>query len=120
METITRPSFYLDFATNTTNKFNYSLKERKLQVELFYFAKTRDNSKIELLKIQDVLENLFLNEIKVTDSFYFSPSEVEFTVNKTDGYLIASLELYSLEDIEIIDTSEYADQLIYKQKINLK
>ena len=117
-ENITRPSLYLDFSNNKTNKFNFYIKERSLRVELFYFATIRDNAKIELLKIQDILENAFLEEIKVSDTFYFPVSEVEFDVNKTDGYLVCSFELYSLENIEFVDLSEYMETLEIKNKIN--
>ena len=118
VENITRPSLYLDFQNNKTNRFGFTLKERNLKVELFYFATIRDNAKIELLKIQDILENAFLEEIKVSDTFYFPVSEVEFDVNKTDGYLVCSFELYSLENIEFVDLSEYMETLEIKNKIN--
>ena len=118
VENITRPSLYLDFQSNKTNRFNFNIKERNLKVELFYFATIRDNAKIELLKIQDILENAFLEEIKVSDTFYFPTSETEFDVNKTDGYLTCSFELYSLENIEFIDLSEYMETLEIKNKIN--
>ena len=117
VENITRPSLYLDFENNATNKFNHDLKERNLNVKLFYFAKNRDKSKIELLKIQDLLENLFLEELKITDSFYFPSGEVEFDVNKTDGYLTVSLELYSLEEIDRIDLSEPMETIDFKEVI---
>ena len=39
VENIIRPSFYIDFENNRTNKSNYNLKERNLIVKLFYFAK---------------------------------------------------------------------------------
>ena len=106
VEGITRPSFYLDFETNKTKRPNCKLKERNLNVKLFYFAKTRDNCKIELLKIEEMLENLFLEEIKITDSFHFPISEVKFDVSKTDGYLTMGFEMYSLETIEDKDIKE--------------
>lgn len=118
VEGISRPSMYLDLSNNKTNKFNFYIKERNLKVELFYFATIRDNAKIELLKIQDILENAFLEEIKVSDTFYFPVSEVEFDVNKTDGYLTCNFELYSLENIEFVDLSEYMETLEIETKIN--
>jgi hypothetical protein len=118
VEGITRPSLYLDFQNNKTNKFNYYIKERKLYVELFYFATIRDNAKIELLKIHDILENAFLEELQVLETFYFPVSEVKFDVNKTDGYLTCSFELYSLEEIEMLDLSEYMETLEVNAKIN--
>lgn len=117
VEKIIRPSFYLDFEINKTNKFNHDLKERNLNVKLFYFAKNRDNSKIELLKIQDFLENIFLEDLKITEEFYFPSGEVEFDVNKTDGYLTISLELYSLEEIERVDLSELMETIEFKEVI---
>ncbi len=117
-ENISRPSLYLDFETNKTNRFNYSLKERNLNVKLFYFTKTKDNSKIELMKIQDILESLFLKAIKVNEDLYFNASEVEFDVNKKDGYLTANLELYSLEEIDFIDNAEMMETLEFNTKIN--
>ncbi len=121
-EDIIRPSFYLDFDNNKTNRFNYSLKERNLNIRLFYFAKTRDNSKFELLKIQDILENLFLKEIKITEDFYFPSVEVEFDVDKKNGYLTMNLELYSLEEIDFIqaitDNAEPMETLEIDTKIN--
>jgi len=118
VEDITRPSLYLDFSNNKTNRFNFYIKERSLQVELFYFATVRDNAKIELLTIQNILENAFLEEIKVSDTFYFPTSETEFYVNKTDGYLTCKIELYSLENIEFVDLSEYMETLGMEIKIN--
>ena len=118
VENITRPSVYLSFQSNKTNRFNFNIKERNLKVELFYFATIRTNAKIELLKIQDILENTFLEEIKVSDTFYFPTSEIDFYINKTDGYLTCNFELYSLENIEFVDLSEYIETLEMKTKIN--
>jgi len=122
VEGITRPSLYLDFQSNRTIRFNYSLKERTLKVDLYYFAKVRDNAKIELMKIQDILENIFLEELKAAETFYFPTSEVEFDVNKIDGYLTCSFELYSLEMIDFVqavnDLAEYMETLEIETKIN--
>lgn len=118
VENIIRPSFYIDFENGLTNKFNYKLKERNITVKLFYFAKNRDNSKIELLKIQDFLENIFLEELVVNEDFHFPVSEIEVDVMKKEGYLTVNFDLHSLEEIEIIDNSEFAEELIYNQKNN--
>lgn len=109
---------YLSFSDNKTNKFNFYIKERNLKVELFYFATKRDNAKIELMKIQDLLENAFLEDLQVLETFYFPASEIEFDVNKTDGYLTCSFELYSLENIDFVDLSEYMETLEIATKIN--
>lgn len=74
------------------------------------------------MKIQDILENLFLKAIKVNDDFYFNASEVEFDINKKDGYLTVNFELYSLEEIDFIqaisDDAEMMETLEFNTKIN--
>lgn len=68
------------------------------------------------------MENAFLEEIKVSDTFYFPTSETEFDVNKNDGYLTCSFELYSLEMIDFVqgisDLAEYMETLEIENKIN--
>lgn len=99
IENIKRPSFYINFNDNKTNLLLASSKERTVQVQLFYFVKDIIKSKIELLEMQEILENIFFKHIKVNDSFYIPITECIFDINKKDGYLILNLELYTLEEI---------------------
>lgn len=111
-EEIVRPCFY--FTPGADNKIGMatkSLKERSLEVNLFYFAKDRAKNKLDLLTMQDYLENIFLNEIVVNGSFYFGVDEISFETFTKDGYMIATIQLYSLEEVEIVDTSELMEEL---------
>ena len=55
--------------------------------------------------MQDILENTFLNDVQVTETFYMPIDEEGVTCSVTDSVLQCSFDLYSLE--EIIDTTEY-------------
>lgn len=100
VEEIIRPCFYIDFLKNKTNLMLQNAKERNLELQLFYFAKNRTKSKIEVLEMQDLLSEIFITSLKVTEDFYISVHGCEFDVNKKDGYLILNLDLYVLEELE--------------------
>ncbi|MBW9170777.1 hypothetical protein K2F43_06095 [Clostridium estertheticum] len=122
-EDIIRPSFYITFNNNKTNKFNYGLKERTLEFKLFYFAKTIKNSQLELLEMQDILENLFLEEIEVTEGFNLPVAdEVNIDVYNEQGYLTLDMDLYTLEELDSVkaieDDAEYMEEMEYLQQNN--
>jgi hypothetical protein len=97
---ITRPSLKVMLPSTQTGRFNNILKERTLTVRVYFFAKDRYKYKLDNLKMQDILENAFLEDVKVTDTFYMpliSEEGVESIV--TDTVLECSFDLYSLEEI---------------------
>lgn len=97
---IIRPSIKVTFDTSQAGKFNSQLKERILPVRIYFFAKDRYNPKLENLAIQDILENAFLEDVKITDTFYMPINEDEdIQCSITDGVLQVTFELYSLEEI---------------------
>ncbi|KZL93554.1 phage tail terminator family protein [Clostridium magnum] len=96
-ENLTRPSFFIDFENNKTGLMNAFNKERNVELKLFYFSKTRKNNKLELMDMQEQLENIFLKYIKVNDDFYIPINNIDFDVVKEQGYLLATIELYTLE-----------------------
>ncbi|WP_420795924.1 phage tail terminator family protein [Clostridium botulinum] len=109
-EKITRPSFYVDFQENKTSLLNGEAEQRNFDVRLFYFAKSREQNKIELLEIQDLLSEIFQTGIKVSDDYYISVLECEFDSRGEEGLLIASLmDLYSLSEKE--QTGEPLEEL---------
>lgn len=117
-EEITRPSIYIKFENNKSGLFNKHNKERTVEVSLYYFAKERENCKLELLEMEELLENIFLEDLKVSESFFIPIEYVEFDSNKKDGFLIMSMELYTIEELEDKDTSELMEQLTINNKIN--
>ena len=110
-ENISRPSFYLDFRKNKTNKMLENAKERRLKISLFYFAKNRDNSKIELLEIQDNLEKIFLKALKIGEDVSLPIMECDFDINIKDAYLTLEFDIYTVEEITDEINSDNAEML---------
>lgn len=110
-ENITRPSFYIDFQNNKTGLMNAFNKERNIELKLFYFAKTRENNKLELMDIQEQLENIFIKYIKVNEDFYIPITNILFDVAKDQGCLVATIELYTLELLPEDNTSGSGEML---------
>lgn len=103
---IIRPSIKVTFDASQIGKFNSQLKERTLTVRVYFFAKDRYKTKLDNLEMQDILENAFLEDIQITDTFYMPISEDEdIQCTTTDGVLQVAFDLYSLEEIE--DTTVY-------------
>ncbi|OOM81790.1 hypothetical protein CLPUN_09740 [Clostridium puniceum] len=92
-----RPSIKVKLEQSKIEKFNSRNKERTLTVRVYFFAKDRYKYKNDNMKMQDILENAFLEDIKVTDTFYMPILEdgVDFSV--TDSVLQCSFDLYSVE-----------------------
>lgn len=100
---IVRPSLKVILDDGNTGKMNSHMKERTLQVKVYFFASDLTKYKIENTKVQDLIENEFLTPIKVTDTFFIDVDEVESAIN--DTVLICSFDIETLEDIpdEILD-----------------
>lgn len=71
------------------------MKERTLITRVYFFAKNSQKPKIENIKMQEIIENAFLEDLKVTDTFYIPIDTVESDIS--DGVLICSFELGTLE-----------------------
>ncbi|GMQ56785.1 hypothetical protein AN1V17_11790 [Vallitalea sediminicola] len=104
-EKIIRACFYLNYASNTIKQANSNSKDRVLDVELFFFAETRDSSRIDIMAMEILLEDILLKDIKVNDRFFIPVNNVNFRIEKEQGYLIATFELHTIELIE--DTSKH-------------
>ncbi|MBN7575412.1 hypothetical protein C1H57_08335 [Clostridium sp. 2-1] len=97
---IPRPSIRLIFDNSRTGKSNSNLKERTLTVRVYFYAENKDRYRNDNIEMQDILENTFLEDVKVTDTFYMplvEDGEVECEV--VDTVLQCSFDLYSLEEI---------------------
>ena len=71
------------------------MKERTLTAKVYFFAKNKEKPKMENIKMQEIIENAFLEDLKVTDTFYIPIDTVESDIS--DGVLISSFELGTLE-----------------------
>lgn len=94
-EPIIRPSIKVEIENLVSGKFNASCKERTLTARIYYFAKDRYKYKIDNTKMQDLIENAFLDELEVTEGFYIPIESVSSEI--ADSVLICSFDLYTIE-----------------------
>ena len=112
---VKRPSIKVTFDNVQSGKFNSQLKERTLPIRVYFFAKDMYKCKLDNLEMQDLLENAFLEDVKVTDTFYMPiVSEDGIESNITDGVLQCSFDLYSVEEIYDDSALEPMDELNLK------
>lgn len=95
-----RPSLRITFDSTQAGKFNSQLKERNLTVRIYFFAQDKYKYKKDNLKMQDLIENAFLEDVQVTPSFFMPISNEEGVQSQIiDTVLECSFDLYSLEEI---------------------
>lgn len=111
-EPIIRPSLKVAIKNSTNGKFNANCREKNLTCKVYFFAKDRYKYKIDNSKMQDLIENAFLDDLKVNDNFYIPIEEVESDVS--DTVLICSFDLYSIELLPDTDISESMEDLNIK------
>ena len=118
VEEIIRPCFYFDILHNKTNLMLQHAEERSLELQLFYFTTTRTGAKIEVFEMEDLLSEIFKDNLKITDDYFVSIHGCDFDTNKTDGYLILNIELDTFEELED-EGIEMLEELVTELKINL-
>lgn len=89
-------------------------KERNLTIRIYYFPKNIEKSRIERLKMIDDLEEAFLGTLWINESFAIPAEEIEF--EETDGVLIASIDSYTMEEIENDITEDMMEELEFNYK----
>lgn len=112
-EPVIRPCIKVEIESCKSSRLAY-FKEKSLICRIYYFASDRNKYKIENAKMGDILENAFLDDLKVKEGFLIPIDEVELYV--TDTVLVCSFDLYTAELIPSIDTAEPMEQIIYKTK----
>jgi hypothetical protein len=106
----TRPCFYVEMDRDMAYKLNTQLKEKTVSIRIYYFPTTEYDSRVELLDMQDKLENIFLEGVWITPSFFMPTFQqdgqdngLDFVI--VDGILQMQFYLYSIQ--EIPDTTKY-------------
>ena len=112
----TRPCFYTEMDRDMANKLNTRLREKTVSIRIYYFPTTEYDSRVELLNIQDKLEDIFLEGVWITPSFFMptfqqdgQDSGLDFVI--VDGILQLQFYLYSIQEIEDTDTHEPLENL---------
>lgn len=108
-EPIIRPSIKTNIESSTNGKYNSSCREKTLTCRVYFFAKDRYKYKIDNLKMQDLLENTFLDDLEVGENFYIPIENVNSEVS--DTVLICSFDLHTIELLPDTDASELIETL---------
>jgi hypothetical protein len=100
-EPIIRPSIKVEIQSSRNGRFNSCMREKTLTVRVYFFASDLRKYKKENAKMQDILENAFLDGL-YAKGVYIPIEDVESDV--ADTVLICSFQLYLVEEIEWNDT----------------
>ncbi|GAA0735844.1 hypothetical protein GCM10008906_10080 [Clostridium oceanicum] len=106
----------MELKNNKTSLLNGEAIQREFDIRLFYFAKSKDDSKFELMEMQDILSNIFKDAIKISEDYYIATFKCEFDVKQDEGFLTLMLrKLYCLEQKEEI--GEPLEKIILNEKV---
>ncbi len=121
-EGIERPSFFISIDNIKSSDFMREALDRNLTVRIYYFSKSKDNNRAELLNIQDDLTELFLenNLIKIDEYVNVEIDELEldtidkvlhcyFDIKLSENYNRIDNDTPYMEELEIIEISNNND-----------
>lgn len=114
-EPIIRPSIKVMLEDSSNGKFNAQCREKTLTFRVYFFAQNINKYRIDNLKMQDIIENAFLDGLYV-DGAYIPTDSVESEV--VDTVLICSFDIYTIELLPDTDTSEIIEELNFKEVTN--
>ena len=111
-EPIIRPSIKVIFENSDSAKFNEQCKERNISYSVYFFAKNRHKTKPENIAIREAIENEFIKELQVDDTFYIPIDNLQFETS--DGVLIVTFDLYTIELLPDTDSNELVEEINFK------
>lgn len=117
LEPIARPSIKVQIENSNNGLFNSQCREKNLTIRVYFFASDRNKYKMENLKMQDLLENAFLEDLQISDSFYIPIEEVESEV--IDTVLECSFELYTIELLPSNDPDNDISEFMEELNLNM-
>ena len=97
---IPRPCLVIEADGINDSKAAVGLDGERVNLVLYYFAPRREKGYVELLKCQKDVKQLFNGALEVTKGFYVTVDELDFNVNKSDMALIATLEVYTVQNTD--------------------
>ena len=79
-EEFERPSVRTSIDNLKTSAFMQTMKERNFIVRIYYFPRTLNKNKKELLEIQEKLEEAFFSHLKIKEAFFIYIDEIDKTI----------------------------------------
>lgn len=114
---IIRPSIKVAIENSTNGKFNSNCREKNLTCRVYFFAKDRYKYKTDNVKMQDLLENAFLDDIKVKEGFFIPIESVNSEV--VDSVLVCSFDLYSIELLPEPTINDIGEPIEVMENLNI-
>lgn len=113
-EGFNRPSFFVEVENNNTSNLMTNYKDKNLSIRIYYFPSNRETYQIEIIEVEEKLEELFCQKIKINEDFYIAIDETESET--IDRVLQFVFDLNYVQELEDTDESELIDTL----DINIK
>ena len=110
-EGIVRPSFFVSFDEIKSSDFMNTSLDRNMTVRIYYFSTKIDKNKFELLKIQDDLNDLFLEDNIIEIDKYTSVEVHDLDFDVIDKVLHIYFDIALSEDYNRVDDVELMDNL---------
>ena len=90
-EPVTRPCFRIFMDTVNMGLYSSKLRQVKVSFDIYFYAKDREHSKAEIMEVEDLISQSFLEPFKIKDGCVVYIDEVEFEKLK-NGILNCTLE----------------------------
>lgn len=112
---IIRPSIQILLDKSSFGKFNSKNTERECKFEIYFFVENEYKYSKDNQKMQQILENAFLDDLKIEEGFFIPIDSIE--CETSDTVLVCRISLYMIELLPDTDTSEPMEEIIYKEGI---
>lgn len=106
-----RPSFFVNLDNIRTEDFKQECKNTSLTVRLYYFSKKIEKNKIELLDMQNLLDEIFLDDsiIKINEEISVEVFSIEY--NTIDKVLHCYFDIEISENYNRIDNTPVVEDI---------
>ncbi len=90
-----RPCMTMEVGSIESGAYNEQIQRDEIPLVIYYFSKDRRKSYVDLLEKQESLRQLLESPLPLGGAYLYPSQELEFSVIKSDGVLIAEV-IYEL------------------------
>lgn len=114
-EPILRPAIRVIADNTTFGKFNANNTERQCYFEIYFFAENEHKYIKDNLKMRQILELTFLEDLKIEEGFFVPVESVD--CETSDTVIVCRIKLYMIELLPDTDMSEPMEEIKYKEDL---
>ena len=93
-----RPCMTMEVGDIESGAYNEQIQRDEIPMVIYYFSKDRRKSYIDLLEKQESLRRLLESPLLIGGCYLYPSQELDFSVIKSDGALIAEVTYELLQD----------------------